>query len=54
MYRSLTQAFSILMILLGLLILIRTLTAGFGIGVILGVLFVAGGVGRLVISRRRA
>jgi len=53
MHRSATQAFSVLLIALGLAMLVRTLAGGFGIGVILGVLFVAAGAGRLMLLRRR-
>ena len=54
MYRSATHVFSLLMIVLGVAILVRTLVDGFGIGVILGILFVAAGVGRLLLLRGSA
>jgi hypothetical protein len=41
-----------LMIFLGLGMLSFTLAHGFGVGVILGALFVAAGVGRLLVLRR--
>ena len=48
---------SILMIVVGIAILVRTFAAGGGlgaVGVLLGVLFVAAGAGRLyLLSRRR-
>jgi hypothetical protein len=53
MYRSLTQLTSILMIGLGIAILVVTLWHGGGVGVLIGVLFVAAGAGRLWILRRR-
>ena len=44
---------SAVMIGLGLTMIVVTLTEGFGIGIVLGLLFVAAGAGRLVILRRR-
>lgn len=52
-YRSLITFMSLAMILLGLAMLTITLARGFGMGVVLGVLFVAAGVGRLLMLRRR-
>lgn len=52
--RSSTRAFSIVMIVLGIAIVARTIAAGGGalaVGVLLGVLFVAAGAGRLWVSR---
>jgi hypothetical protein len=49
-----TMTMSILMVLIGIALVVRTLSAGGGplaIGVILGVLFVAAGVGRFYIGR---
>ena len=40
------------MVVIGLALIIKTLTAGFGIGVILGLLFIAAGAGRLYVERR--
>jgi hypothetical protein len=45
---------SLLMVMIGVALVVRTLIAGGGalaIGLILGVLFVAGGLGRLYIQR---
>jgi hypothetical protein len=53
-YRGLVTFMALAMILLGLAMLIVTLRHGFGVGVILGVLFVAAGVGRLLMLRRKA
>jgi hypothetical protein len=53
MYRSITQGTSLLLVALGVALLVRTLLDGFGVGVILGVLFVAAGAGRLWLLRRR-
>jgi hypothetical protein len=53
-YQGSVRAFSIVFIAVGVAILVATLAAGGGpasTGVILGVLFVAVGVGRLWISR---
>jgi hypothetical protein len=53
--QSYTRVMSILMVLVGLAILVRTLAAGGGpvaTGVLLGVLFVAAGVGRLYLQLR--
>jgi hypothetical protein len=53
MYRKLVSGMAIVMILLGLGMLSFTLRHGFGVGVILGLLFIAAGVGRLLMLRRR-
>jgi hypothetical protein len=50
-----TRVFSVLMIVIGLAIIVRTLVAGGGAaatGVILGVLFMAAGAGRLYLQLR--
>lgn len=52
-----TRLFSVVLALLGVAILVRTLTEGGGplsTGVLLGVLFLAAGIGRLRISREDA
>ena len=54
MYKSLVQGMAVMMIVLGFGMLSFTLAHGFGVGVILGVLFIAAGVGRLMMLRRRA
>ena len=54
MYRNLVAGMAVVMILLGLGMLSFTLRHGFGVGVILGLLFVAAGVGRLLMLRRRS
>jgi hypothetical protein len=53
-YRNLVAGMAAAMILLGLAMLVVTLRHGFGAGVILGLLFVAAGTGRLLMLRRRA
>jgi hypothetical protein len=53
-YHGSVRAFSVVFVVVGLTILVATLAAGGGpasTGVILGVLFVAVGLGRLWISR---
>jgi uncharacterized membrane protein HdeD (DUF308 family) len=52
MYRTLVRTTAVVMIVLGLGMLTFTLRHGFGVGVILGLLFIAAGVGRLVMLRR--
>jgi hypothetical protein len=52
---GLTQLLSALMIVIGVAMIVRTLAAGGGavaLGLLLGVLFVAAGVGRLYVERR--
>jgi hypothetical protein len=51
-----TTTMSILMILIGIALIVRTLAAGGGglaIGLFLGVLFAAAGAGRLYLQRHR-
>jgi hypothetical protein len=52
-YRGLVTFMALAMILLGLAMVTRTLLHGLGVGLLLGVLFVAAGVGRLLMLRRR-
>ena len=55
MRQSSTRVMSILMILVGIALVVRTLAAGGGAiatGVLLGLLFVAAGVGRLYLQSR--
>ena len=54
MYRTLVRLMAVVMILLGVAMLSLTLRHGFGVGVVLGLLFVAAGVGRLLMLRTRA
>ena len=54
--RTATQVLSALMLLIGVAILVRTLVEGGGalaFGIIVGVLFMAAGAGRLYAERRR-
>jgi hypothetical protein len=55
MRHAYTRVMSILMVVVGIAILVRTIAAGGGLvatGVLLGVLFVAAGVGRLYVQSR--
>ncbi len=54
MYRSLVQVIAGVMIVMGLAMIALTLRHGFGVGIILGLLFIGAGAGRLVMLRRRA
>jgi hypothetical protein len=54
-YRSSTRVMSFIMMVIGVLLIVRTLTLGGGptaLGLILGIGFVAAGAGRLYISTR--
>jgi hypothetical protein len=54
MYRSMVTGLAVTMVLLGLAMIVITLTRGFGVGLLLGALFVAAGVGRLWVLHGRA
>jgi hypothetical protein len=54
--RTATQVLSVLMIVIGVAILVRTVAEGGGalaFGIVVGVLFMAAGAGRLYAERRR-
>jgi hypothetical protein len=53
MYTTLVRTMAVVMIVLGVGMLSLTLRHGFGVGVILGLLFVGAGVGRLLMLRRK-
>jgi len=53
MYRSITQGTSLLLVALGVAMLVVTVMHGGGVGILLGVLFIAAGAGRLWMLRRR-
>ncbi|MCW2965542.1 MAG: hypothetical protein JWO17_2794 [Actinomycetia bacterium] len=53
MYRTLVRTIAGVMIAMGLAMLAITLRHGFGVGVILGLLFIGAGVGRLLMLRRK-
>ncbi len=53
--QSATKVFSTLMVVLGVAIVVRTVAAGgspLSIGLLLGLLFIAAGCGRLYLARR--
>jgi hypothetical protein len=53
-HRHTTRLFSIIMIVLGIAMIVSTITGGGGplsLGILLGLLFAAAGAGRLYISR---
>jgi len=55
LHASTTTVFSALMVIIGGGLIVRTLTLGggiFAIGVVMGILFVAAGCGRLWVARR--
>ncbi len=55
LHRSSTRVLSIAMIVIGLALVVRTVAAGGGaiaIGVLLGILFIAAGAGRLYLQYR--
>jgi hypothetical protein len=54
-YRSMVVVMAFAMIALGAAMIVVTLThGGFGVGILLGLLFVAAGAGRIWMLRRRA
>jgi uncharacterized membrane protein HdeD (DUF308 family) len=52
LYRRSTLVFGLVAIALGIALIVETLTKGFGIGILLGLLFVAVGAGRIYLLRR--
>jgi hypothetical protein len=50
---QITQLTSLLMVVLGVAMIVVTLLHGVGVGLLLGLLFIAAGVGRLLMLRRR-
>ncbi|HEY5142613.1 MAG TPA: hypothetical protein VII98_03850 [Solirubrobacteraceae bacterium] len=53
-HRLMTTLFSIIMVVLGVALIVRALSAGggpFSIGVIMGLLFLAAGLGRMWVAR---
>ncbi|HZE29699.1 MAG TPA: hypothetical protein VE055_06335 [Gaiellaceae bacterium] len=53
MYRGMTALFGLAAIGIGIAILVQTARQGGGLGYLIGILFVALGVGRLYLLRRR-
>jgi hypothetical protein len=52
-YRDLVATFGYIAIAIGVALIVRTAVNGGGVGIILGLLFIALGVGRLYLLRRR-
>jgi hypothetical protein len=52
MYKNLVQLIAVLMMALGVALIVRTLPH-FGVGIVLGLLFIAAGAGRLFMLRRK-
>ena len=57
LYRGTTGVMSVLLVLIGVALIVRTITAGGGalaFGLLMGVLFIAAGLGRMYINTRLA
>jgi hypothetical protein len=52
-YRDLVATFGLVAIGLGVALIVRTIVNGGGVGIVIGLLFVSLGVGRLYLLRRR-
>jgi hypothetical protein len=52
-YRQMTTLTAVVMVTLGIAMIAVTLLHGFGVGIILGLLFIAAGAGRLYMLRGR-
>ena len=52
-YRDIVGTFGVVAIAIGIALIVRTAVAGGGVGIVLGLLFVALGAGRLYLLRRR-
>ena len=52
-YRDLVGTFGVVAIAIGIALIVRTAVEGGGVGIVLGLLFIALGVGRLYMLRRR-
>jgi hypothetical protein len=52
-YRQLTTLTALVMVTLGVAMIAVTIAHGLGVGIILGLLFIAAGVGRLYVLRGR-
>jgi hypothetical protein len=53
-YRDLVGTFGVVAIAIGIALIVRTLVNGGGVGIVIGLLFVALGAGRLYLLRRRS
>jgi hypothetical protein len=51
-YRRAVAGMAMVMVVLGFVLIVVTLLHGFGVGVVLGALFIAAGAGRLTLLRR--
>jgi hypothetical protein len=52
-YRDLVATFGLVAIGLGVALIVRTIVNGGGVGIVIGLLFIGLGVGRLYLLRRR-
>jgi hypothetical protein len=52
-YQDVVGAFGLFAIVIGVALIVRTAVAGGGVGIVIGLLFIALGVGRLYLLRRR-
>jgi hypothetical protein len=52
-YRDIVATFGLVAIAIGVALIVRTAIAGGGAGIVIGLLFIALGVGRLYLLRRR-
>jgi hypothetical protein len=52
-YRDVVGTFGVVAIALGIALIVRTAIAGGGVGIVLGLLFIGLGAGRLYLLRRR-
>jgi putative effector of murein hydrolase LrgA (UPF0299 family) len=52
-YRDVVGIFGVVAIGIGIALIVRTAVAGGGVGIVIGLLFIALGAGRLYLMRRR-
>jgi putative effector of murein hydrolase LrgA (UPF0299 family) len=52
-YRDVVAIFGVVAIGIGIALIVRTAVAGGGVGIVIGLLFIALGAGRLYLMRRR-
>jgi len=52
-YRQLVTGLALMLVALGVAMIVVTATRGLGVGFLLGALFIAAGLGRLYLLRRR-
>jgi hypothetical protein len=52
-YRDVVATFGLVAIAIGIALIVRTIANGGGVGIVLGLLFIALGAGRLYMLRRR-